>query len=147
IRRTSAAAAFLVTRFLAASHDTEDPYPSASCPRPASNRDSAVARAAASFAVTWPSAASTSPCPAASRTATPVGPLRWSRAVLMFHSASATSPGTPSPLVHIPDHLPDAELRSGAGEPPLASSHPAFRLALSSDLLPIMSPIGERHKM
>jgi len=33
--------------------------------------------------------------------------------------------------VHIPDHLPDAELESGAGEPPPAGSHPAFAGALN----------------
>ncbi len=75
IRRTSALAALRVTPVIAASHAAGLPYPSASWPRVAANRDSSCARAAASLALTRPSAARASPCaPAGSSAAS--GPLR-----------------------------------------------------------------------
>jgi len=67
--RIAALASFREIRVLAASHADDDLYPSASCASAASNRRRNSVCAAASFAWISPSATSTSPHAAPSKTA------------------------------------------------------------------------------
>jgi hypothetical protein len=91
--RTSAFASRLVTLFFAASQAAELPYPSASCPRSASNVARIADRAAANFALIPPIDSSTPPAEAPSRASRP-SPLRKSIAASAIRSASATLSGT-----------------------------------------------------